>query len=296
MAFTLDPRSPIPTAVEEAAEEELRKAVEALTGQADLGPDEAAHDARKRTKKVRALLRLVRRELGEDVYRRENRALRDAARRLSPVRDAWVLVEALDGLVAPPDDDLSPEDVAVLRAVLVADHRALQAGQGDHDTLLAAAAEFERVLARVSRWPLGDHGWRSLDGVETVARRGRAALANARAKSRTEDFHEWRKQVKYLRHQFALLREVWPDVLDAMENTADEVGEILGADHDLAVLRERVKAEGVLAPAIERALLRRIDARRAEHQARAIVLGRRLHAEKPESLTQRLGSLWKAAA
>ncbi|HKN40971.1 MAG TPA: CHAD domain-containing protein [Acidimicrobiia bacterium] len=102
MTFTLDPAKPIPKAVRKATEKQLRKIVAALTGQAGLDPDEAAHDARKRAKKLRALLRLVRPELGDDVYRRENRALRDAARRLSPVRDAWVLVETLDGLVTPP--------------------------------------------------------------------------------------------------------------------------------------------------------------------------------------------------
>src|SRR5256885_13935531 len=158
MSFTLDPGKSIPEAVRATAGKQLTKAVEALAGDAGLDPDEDTHDARKRTKKLRALLRLVRRELGDDVYRRENRALRDAARRLSPVRDAWVLVEALDGLVTPPDDDLSPESVAALRAVLVRDHRALQTGQGEDDALVQAASELERVLARGSRWPLGDHG------------------------------------------------------------------------------------------------------------------------------------------
>jgi hypothetical protein len=81
-----------------------------------------------------------------------------------------------------------------------------------------------------------------------------------------------------------------------MEGTADEIGELLGADHDLAVLRQRVEDEGVLAPETEEALLRRIDARRADHQREAIELGRRLYAEKPALLTQRLGRLWKAAA
>ena len=297
MAFTLDPAKPIPKAVRKAADKQLRKIVEVLSGEADLGPDEATHDARKRTKKLRALLRLVRPELGDDVYRRENRALRDAARRLSPVRDAWVLVEALDGLVTPPDDDLSPESVASFRAVLVREHRNIQAGQGEDDTAARAAREFERVLARVSRWRLGDHGWDSLaDGLETVARDGRAARAAAEKSGRAEDFHEWRKQVKYLRHQFGLLRKVWPDVLDAMEGAADELGEALGADHDLAVLRERVESAPALSPEAEKALLGRIDARRAALQRNAIALGGRLYAEKPSWLVHRLGRLWKAAA
>jgi CHAD domain-containing protein len=297
MAFALDPGRPIPKAVKKAARKQLRKSVEGLTGQGEFGPDEAAHDARKRTKKVRALLRLARPELGDKVYRRENSALRDASRILSPVRDAWVLVEALDDLVTPPDEDLSPEAVAGFRAVLTAEHRKLQTGQEEDGALVQAAEAYERVLARVSRWPLKDHGWASLDdGVEDVFRRGRQAMGRAESKGRTDDFHEWRKQVKYLRHQFGLLREVWPDVLEAMEDTADELGERLGADHDLAVLRERVETEQSLAPEVRKALVRRIDARREEHQSEALALGRRLYAEKPSALRQRLGRLWNAAA
>ena len=297
MSFALDPARPIPKAVRKAAAKELRKSVEGLTGQSELGPDEAAHDARKRTKKVRALLRLARTELGDRAYRRENRALRDAARLLSPVRDACVLVEALDDLVTPPDEDLSPEAVAAFRAVLTGEHRKLQTGQERDGAMTQAAEAYERVLARIDRWPLKDHGWASLDdGVEDTFRRGRQAMKRARSNGRADDFHEWRKQVKYLRHQFGLLREVWPDVLEAMEDTADELGERLGADHDLAVLRERVETEQSLAPHVRTALLRRIDTRRKGHQRVALALGSRLYAEKPAALGQRLGRLWNAAA
>jgi CHAD domain-containing protein len=121
-------------------------------------------------------------------------------------------------------------------------------------------------------------------------------MDKATAKGRSEDFHEWRKQVKYLRHQLDLLRPAWPDVLRAMAGTADEIAELLGADHDLAVLREKAMAEPVLSSETQQALLDRIDERRSEHQREAIDLGRRLFAEKPSSLTQRLGRLWKAAA
>ena len=297
MAFTLDPRKPIPKAVQKTAEKQLTKVMEGLTGQAGLDPDEAAHDARKRTKRLRALLRLVRPELGEKVYRRENQALRDAARRLSAVRDAWVLVEALDGLVVPTGETLSADDVEPLRTVLVREHRELQAGQDENNELEEAAADYERVLARVGRWPLRDRGWGSLDdGMAVVVRDGRQRMGKAIDRGRPEDFHEWRKQVKYLRHQFELLRPAWPDVLQAMADTADELGELLGADHDLAVLRERVCGEPALAPATRDALLDRIDERRHDSQEKAVEIGHRLYAEKPSSLTRRLGRLWKVAA
>src|SRR5262249_2675480 len=76
---------------------ELGKALEALQG-ADPLPDEAVHAARKALKRARALLRLLRDALGSRVYRRENARLRDAARPLTAVRDARILVDVFDQL------------------------------------------------------------------------------------------------------------------------------------------------------------------------------------------------------
>ena len=42
----------------------------------------AVHEARKDTKKLRSVLRLVRESLGDSNYRRENNRFRDAARNL----------------------------------------------------------------------------------------------------------------------------------------------------------------------------------------------------------------------
>ena len=61
--------------------------------------DANIHDARKQLKKSRAALRLLRDAIGEIAYRRENNALRDAARPLGVARDSKVLLAALDDLV-----------------------------------------------------------------------------------------------------------------------------------------------------------------------------------------------------
>src|SRR2546430_1303607 len=69
-------------------------------GQLDDGhdPDKAVHEARKDMKKLRALVRLMRPELGGKAYRRENARFREVARSLSGVRDAKAMLEALDAL------------------------------------------------------------------------------------------------------------------------------------------------------------------------------------------------------
>jgi hypothetical protein len=55
-------------------------------------------------------------------------------------------------------------------------------------------------------------------------------------------------------------------------------------------------AEPSLGPETQGALLGRIEEQRSDYQREAIALGRRLYAEKPASMTQRLGRLWTAAA
>jgi len=83
-------------AVRQELAEELGRAVRGLRH--GNRSDRCIHDIRARLKHCRALLRLLRKSLGEDAYHRENARLRDAARPLVAVRDAAVLVQALDGL------------------------------------------------------------------------------------------------------------------------------------------------------------------------------------------------------
>src|ERR1700688_3180320 len=88
--------------VRQALADDLGRAVRAL--RSGNRSDPRIHDLRKRLTHCRALLRMLRKSLGKDAYHRENACLRDAARPLMAVRDAVVLVQALDGLCPRPRD------------------------------------------------------------------------------------------------------------------------------------------------------------------------------------------------
>ncbi|HEX6986240.1 MAG TPA: CHAD domain-containing protein, partial [Planctomycetaceae bacterium] len=96
MPYRLKRKESVADGVARAAREEAEKALAAVTG-GGRPADERIHDARTRCKKLRGLLRLVRPHLG-DLYREENARLRDAARPLSAVRDAAVVLKAFDEL------------------------------------------------------------------------------------------------------------------------------------------------------------------------------------------------------
>jgi CHAD domain-containing protein len=109
--------------------------------------------------------------------------------------------------------------------------------------------------------------------------------------------HEWRKQAKYLRYQLELLCAVWPGMMEPLAGQADHLGDLLGDDHDLAVLRqmltqhpERFDDEEELA-----LLFALIDRRREELETEANLLGRWLFQDSPKDFAQRLKGYWIAA-
>ncbi len=124
----------------------LEPAVERPSTRVRADADDVVHDLRKRCKRVRALLRLVRDSLGEDVYKSENRVLRDAARGLSPVRDAVVLIEVHDELVGA-----GAMPMAGFRTELVKRHQELRHQVLHGDTLPSG------FVARLERyWDAGN--------------------------------------------------------------------------------------------------------------------------------------------
>jgi hypothetical protein len=99
MSFELRSGDSLRKGIRRVIRKQLDDALEELTGEHRGQRDEAVHETRKCFKKVRAVLRLVRPVIGTKAYRAENTCLRDAARPLTEVRDAKILIETLDGLI-----------------------------------------------------------------------------------------------------------------------------------------------------------------------------------------------------
>jgi CHAD domain-containing protein len=296
MAFALKADESAAKGVKRLVRKQIESAVESLTKQAGAKQEEAVHDARKRFKKVRALLRLVRPELGEKVYKRENACFRDAARPLSEVRDARVLVEALDGLAERSGGN--GKSLGPVRKALQARQRATRRRVLKEEQSPARIAEAaEEARQRVKDWDIGRKGWAALGtGLKRVYKSGRDAFAAARVEPSVEALHEWRKQVKYLWHQLQVLGPTWPGLMDEMGKQAHQLADHLGDDHDLAVLRDLLVQEGSqwARPGTVTKLLGLIDERRGELQHDAAQLGQRLYADRPKAFLNRLHSYWQA--
>lgn len=245
--------------------------------------DANIHDARKQLKKARAALRLLRGSIGEIAYRRENAALRDAARPLGAARDSRVLVAVLDDLVEGRKSTLSPARFNKLRRILRQEQT--QARRALTKAVIAKQRTALRaVIKRSERWRLRGEDWVLIgEGLERSYRRGRKKMALARQSRDTECLHDWRKQVKYLWHQLQILEPLRPRKIGTLANRCHKLADHLGDDHDLAVLGSKIANH---AGAFERKqdldeLLRQVDRRRVQLQHESFTLGTRLFADKP---------------
>lgn len=298
MSYRLGTSEPLADSVRACAREQLHGAIARLE-QPGGDPVEAVHAARKHLKKARALLRLVRAQIGDDVYRRENGALRDAAARLSQTRDADVLVATVERLAGDAAGHLPETSFTALRDALQAEADAGR-GAATAPDAAAVAQELRAAQERVADWPLDGAGWKPVvAGISRAYARGRRERATAEAEPTVEKLHEWRKRVKDLWYHHRLLKAVWPPVLKAYGEEAHVLSELLGDDHDLAVLRERLERGDGLPPEVAASideLMALVDRRRGELQAGARRLAARLYAEKPGAFERRIGRLVAAAA
>jgi CHAD domain-containing protein len=259
------------------------------------------HEVRKCFKRVRAALRLVREELGDDLYREVNYGFRDAARLLSDVCDAVILADTADKLTSQPfAETVESGAFAKIHEALLTNQEGVTRRVLNEDKAFCAVQEFAaRALARLPDWRIERDDWAALEsGVRRVYRTGHRSLVLAAENSSVENLHNWRKQAKYLWLQLQLLGAAWTGGGKKLIDRTHKLSRVLGEDHDLAVLRETLAADPA-AYGGHRVLKRVfvvIDHRRQELERRAFSLGRKLYKESPKVFTNRIGDYCKAWA
>jgi CHAD domain-containing protein len=295
-SFRLNPGAPVPDEVRRVARGRIEHALDELRGRSGNSREEAVHEARKDMKKLRALLRLVRGELGDRVYRAENACFRDVARELSGVRDADVMLATLGDLEDRYGD--LPGAASRLRPALVA-HRFRMSAGSLQPASKTAAETLSEARERLADWPLEGDGFETFEeGLWRIYRQGRRDLRAAQKLASPERMHEWRKRTKDLWYHLLLLEDSWKPVMSALADEAHELSDRLGDEHDLTVLREWAHRHASTlngADPVLRGFDVLLDARRRELHAEAFDYGARLYADKPSVFVGRLEGWWEAA-
>jgi hypothetical protein len=243
--------------------------------------DSAVHDIRKELKCARGALRLLRKPIGDAAFRRDNLAIRDAARPLAPLRDARVLLRTLGRLRNADGDNESQVIIALTRQFQ--EERRTVRRRLLRKQLVEAADTLQGVTERISKIPQAQLDETTIaQGVGRVYKTGRRTFGRVRDKPTDARLHEWRKQVKYLLGQIDVARRLGATKLKRRRKYSHQLAEVLGENHDLAVLNAKMTAFAVRGAGHRFAP--RIEQRRHVLQLEAHHLGKLLYGKKARRL------------
>lgn len=290
MPFHFKKREPVAKAMRRMCCEGLDDALETLE-HGDRG--EAVHNVRKEIKKLRAIFRLMRGEIGHKIYRRNNQALRAAAGGLTAMRDAQVILNAFKELTKHFRRRLPKRPFPEIEEAL----RENRHGE-EKKFLKGRSASSVRKILRELKSAAGDlqtdsKGWKAIrPGLSRSFGRGREALQAVQKDCSPETLHEWRKRVKDLWHHLRLLCGTWPEELRAKTDELEKMAELLGDHHDLVMLAGFVNKD-FKGTAEAKHLVGLIEARQTALRSEALKRGERFFTEQPQRFCERIGDYWK---
>ena len=200
MEYTLRPDEHVSDGIKRIVDGKIERGIDHI----DEGDDvhETVHEVRKRCKEIRAAVRLVRPVL--PTYKRENVHYRDAARRISDIRDAHAAIETFDDHLRPAVEArgaLDDSTLADIRATLVDRRETMTAEQDLERRLAQVRADLVEGRDRVPDLPIATEGYDAVaGGLRKSYKRARNRMGEAYEEPEFERFHEWRKRIKYHRY------------------------------------------------------------------------------------------------
>lgn len=238
------------------------------------GPqEERIHRVRQRLKRVRTLLTLLEPGLGEHAQA-ARQTLTSIARMLARARDADVAAASARGLAASTPQ---AEELGLDRVVEALDREAAHAHR-EKTPIGEVGRRLGLLAVEVSAFDAETFdGSRLLENaLKRAYRQGRESMRRARSSLATPDLHRWRKKVKDLWHLLRLARKRLGSQGPKAAPLLERLGDLLGLDHDHALLAEKL----ALSPTGDVALMSQLSliaGRRRELEAEAFELGERIY-------------------
>ncbi|HEX3693680.1 MAG TPA: CHAD domain-containing protein [Solirubrobacteraceae bacterium] len=254
------------------------------------------HETRKAIKRMRALARLLRCQIGEGEFRRVDAALRDAGRELAGARDAAVRAATLRQLRERHPEVLAIAPIDALAVQLEREGAGSADGSGNPEPVVLR--DVDRMRGELLLWQQVDYDTDALTrGLRLLYRSGRRRYRNVKRSHGCDPqrMHDWRKRVKGLYYALDMLGGKQAHAMAAITRRAERLGDVLGDEHDLWMLAEYVSSERAPAEETARALLLElIERRREQLRMKALRLGSRLYSRKPARFAKRARAALRA--
>lgn len=266
MSYVLEPLEPLSEGVYRILREQSAEATRAL---ARRDREVGVHEARKATKRCRALLQAVRPGFVPSAWEVQRDRYRDAARVIGGARDADVRLRTFDTLARGEHPEIRAE---------------LELGRVHVD---ASALEQARArFAEVPEVPLDMPTEALFDGMTRTYTKMRRA---SRHDGGAEAVHTFRRRIKEHLYQLQLVKPAWLAVFNAMIKDADRAADELGQWHDLVMLRAWMSERGLLTEVFDARILASMD----DHLHRSAAWVPKLTAMPPRAFRVWIDRLWR---
>jgi len=217
---------------------------------------------------------------------------------LAAARDAQALLDAVDKLERNTESGEGEGPIQSMRGWL---HKRRQAAEQNLEQSTASEAmrrllELRPAFTGLAVYP--DDFSPLAKGLERCYRATRKSFKAAFHTGEAEEIHEWRKGVQHHWRQMQLLTPCWPSELSARADAARALSQLLGDDHDIAMLLHLVSTPTMTfgSPEETAAFVKRCRKRHKALRRDAKVRGERLFVEKPRPFTARIHAYWTTAA
>jgi CHAD domain-containing protein len=273
--------------------QQLDRAASELTSIGDPESDESIHDARRRVKKIRAIIRLVRPVLGK--AERIDPNMKKVSKLLAPVADGQGVIDTLNQLLRRYRTVLPRKTAAAIRSDLVARGRRIDMEAQRNRVLQEARKTLKAERERVKRWRLPVDGFRAVaPGLKNSVKSARTAMMDAWLHPTAERHHTWRRHVKNHWFHVRLLSARCGDQLQPYQRQLEALDGILGEFHNLVLLHEVLVSDSSLSGSEIARCIRIVDRYQHELRRNAQVLGIRIYSETPRRFVRRVKDLWRS--
>jgi CHAD domain-containing protein len=257
--------------------------------------DKAIYESRKAFKQLRAILRLIRSDVGDKFFDKLNQFYRNQAEKLAPLRDAYVVIQALDKLMNEIEDEQVLATAKAIRKALNKRYKTvsrdlLKANGAVHDVV----SSLESHRPSVEAWPLKRVKFKNvasdLEGIYSQGQKQRRIVAKSPT---TEAYHDWRKAVKNLWYHIRLLEASKPEKLSPYAEKLKLLSDYLGDANDLAVLESFLAEHKGMQSEAGQAFLASLSAKQAALRASAKSLAKTLYKRESRKFIKEIKQSWK---
>lgn len=252
------------------------------------------HEARKATKRLRAILQLLKPVLSRTDFNLALRTFEQIASMLADLRDANSRLLAIEHLMKSFRDREEYASIVAVRNYLANELRNIE--EHDFENVFEQIQQHTSYVEyQVQTWSIDKPGRKLIfKSIRRIYKNARNISTKAFSSNKMELLHDFRKQNKFLLHHIELIKQIWPEVMEAYIGEFSKLSDLLGEEHDLELLHSYIDELTHINEMTDEAgiVLVIINNRRLYLQNSIFHLQSKIYVDKPNNFKKRLRKYW----